>query len=230
MNNKHQNHLRFLSYIFLTTLILLVSVSSSFAQGCDMGNAYSLTEMWVQQEDSYNHESGIIEPIIIANGVVENDYNTCGHEYSTRTVMTLPNNTTVEGAQTDVIIDGIYFASTQLKYYCSIAAREFDAGESFNELELYGDTNDVFFGYSSSSYFTLLLKFCNYRACFGSNQSPSNNCFHLNFYDIVNTNTPCPGGVRATYQRYRVPYIGGSYCVRLSHVDYDVTPCQFGTL
>jgi hypothetical protein len=195
-----------------------------------MGNAYSLTDMWVQEGESYNHASGITEPIIIANGVVENDYNTCGHEHSTRTVMTLPDNTTVEGAQTDIIIDGTYFAATQLKYYCPIVGRELDAGESFNELELYGDTNDVYFGYTSSTYYNILLKYCYYRACYGSNENPSNNCFHLTFTDIVNASSPCPGGIRATYQRYRIPYIGGSYCVRLDHTDFPTTPCQFGTL
>lgn len=235
MNSKNQKQLKIFHYLFFITIMIFVSVNFSFAQGCDMGNAYSLTEMWVQEEDlhTYNHQAILSEPLIVANGVVESDYNTCGHEYSTTTTMTLPDNSTVEGAQTNIIIDGTYFSRTQLTYYCPTAGREFEGEESFNELEFYGGVNDIYYGYTSSSYYNLYLKFCYFRACYGTDQNPSNGCFgpsYIPFTDIVNASSLCHGGVRNSYQRYRIPIIGGSFCSRIGHYDFPQSPCLFGTL
>lgn len=232
--NNQKNSAGVMRLLFATFIMLFIANTYSVF-GCDMGSAYSVTEMWVEQENlhGYNHASSPAEPIIVANGVVENDYNTCGHEYSAVTTMTLPNGGTVVGAETEIIIDGTYFASTDLKYYCPIIAREIDVEDSSNQFELYGPVNTIYYKYQYREGWLPGLNKCWYKACIDTDQNPPNNCWGPSYiwaWDVVNTSAPCPQSVQNSYQRYRYPLLGISHCVRIDHRDLPFDVCPYGTL
>ena len=216
------------------------AVATSYGQGCDMGNAYSYTDTWSQGGEADSDGDGIYDhnhinpnrPYAVGQGVVENDYNTCGHEYYTETTMTGPDGSTASGegsASLEIIIDGQYFTESQLFYYCPIAGRSFESGFSSNFLDVTA-INDVYYGYQRTypnpPFF--LTKWCIYRACADSDTHPANGCFDPDYWDLRDAGDTCAGGIRSTFAKVRVPFFGIYKCIEISHADLPGNPCGIG--
>jgi len=202
-----------------------------------MGSAYSYTDTWSQGgaadsdgDGTYDHNHvNPNTPYAVGQGTVENDYNSCGHEYYTVVTMTGPDSSTVSGggsASLEITIDGQYFAESQLFYYCPIAGREFSSGFTDSFLDV-SNINDVYYGYvrEFNNPPITQMKWCVYRACANSDQNPPNGCFDRDYWDLRHITDICGMGLRSTFARVRIPIIGTYTCIQLSHDDFTFNPC-----
>ena len=191
--------------LFQASVILFCITAATPIYGqCDMGNAYSYTDTWATEytdpPNQYKHwatPSG--SPTAWGKGVVENDYNTCSHTYYTVVTMIGPRDGYSQGINTtmlpvDVYKDGQYVTNSDLYYYCEYAAREFYAGSSSNFLESSG-ISEVWLGKTQERTIFLNafkeIRWCYYRACFDSDQNPSNNCFYPDWHEEWDIQVPC---------------------------------------
>lgn len=210
---------------------------TTYGQGCDMGNAYSYTDVWTVGGNFDFDSDGVPDvqdggsvtsPAAVGQGVVENSYNGCGHEYYTDVTMTGPDGSISYGlgsASLELIVDGDYFAESQLMYYCPIAARDFEGGFTSNYLE----AGAVDFYYKFDYQFTVGgYPVCAFIAC--NHNDTSHPCFKSRVQDVRYDRGPCGAGIRVTRIRTRVPLVGIMVCVTLDHQHLADDPCIYGTL
>lgn len=236
--------IRIFNMLVSITLLCFFSAVTGYSQ-CDMGNAYSYTDMWVVGgEDADPDGNGIVEiddsnPLppayVVGQGIVENSYNSCGHEYYTNVTVTGPDGNEAYGqgsATLEIFIDGDFFTESDLIYYCPFAGRDFEGGTSYNTLD--ATTNEIYYGYKGEQ-LVGGFKVCKYRACVETDTNPVNGCYFVE--KEIHIRPPesrvCPPGTYSKFIKARLaPFFPWSplVCKVFIHNELTFNPCPFGTL